>query len=242
MVDNERLLQNAQHFDAIAGSIYDESIPAHVMRHLTRRRVNVVRHASRTGRVLDVGCGTGRFLGALPADLYQRYGVDVSEGMIRAAYSKWPALQCCVASATALPYEDESFDVVFCAAVLHHIADPDAVRQAISEMIRVTRTGGAAIIWDHNPLNPYWPLIMRRVPQDTGNERLIPQREIASALDVISSIYPLEVRWRQMTFIPDFAPAWSMPVLVWVEQILEQMPFICRLAAHNVAIVRRLSM
>jgi SAM-dependent methyltransferase len=241
VIDNERLSRNVQHFDAIAGNIYDESIPAHVMRHLTRRRVNVVRNAMRAGRVLDVGCGTGRFLSALPRDTYQRYGIDVSEGMIRVAQGRNSALQCCVASATALPYKDECFDVVFCAAVLHHIADPAAVRQAIGEMIRVTRTGGVAIIWDHNPLNPYWPLIMRRVPQDTGDERLIPQREIASALDVTSGIYPLEVRWRRMTFIPDFAPERSMPVLRWVEQILEQMPLVRHLAAHNVAIVRRLS-
>lgn len=240
-MDNERLSRNVRHFDTIAGNIYDDSIPAHVMRHLTRRRVNVVRNVLRTGKVLDVGCGTGRFLSAFPADMYQCHGIDVSKGMIRVAQAKNPALRCCVASATSLPYEDESFDIVFCAAVLHHIADPDAVRQAIGEMIRVTRAGGTAIIWDHNPLNPYWPSIMRRVPQDTGEERLIPRGEIASVLDAISKIYPLKVRWRRLTFIPDFAPERSMPALRWIEQVLEQIPFVRNLAAHNVAIIRRLS-
>lgn len=132
-VNNERLARNAKHFDAIAGALYDDSIPAHIMRHLTRRRVNVARRAAISGRVLDVGCGTGRFLGALPADVYQRYGVDLSAGMIRVALRRDLTLQCCVASATALPYADESFDLVFCAAVLHHIADPMAVRRAIED-------------------------------------------------------------------------------------------------------------
>ncbi|PMP74636.1 MAG: hypothetical protein C0183_20970 [Roseiflexus castenholzii] len=241
MIDNERLSRNAEHFDAIAGDLYDDSIPAHIMRHLTRRRVNVARRAAICGRVLDVGCGTGRFLGALPADIYQRFGVDLSAGMIRVALIKDSALQCCVASATALPYADESFDLVFCAAVLHHIADPAAVRRSIEEMIRVTRMGGVTVIWDHNPWNPYWPLIMHRVPQDTGDERLIPRHEIVSVLRAVGKIYPIEVHWRNMTFIPDFAPEQSMPVLVWLEQLLEKIPVIRNLSAHNVAIVRRLS-
>jgi len=80
-VDSRRLTQNAEHFDAIAGSVYDESIPEHIMRHLTRCRINVVRRMLPAGRVLDVGCGTGRFLSALPADMYQRFGIDVSSGM-----------------------------------------------------------------------------------------------------------------------------------------------------------------
>jgi ubiquinone/menaquinone biosynthesis C-methylase UbiE len=239
-MDSSRLTQNAEHFDAIAGSIYDESIPEHIMRHLTRRRVNLVRRVLPAGRVLDVGCGTGRFLSALPSDVYQRFGIDVSSGMIRAAYHRDASLQCCVASGTDLPYADESFDVVFCAAVLHHIADPVAVKQTIMEIIRVLRRGGFAVIWDHNPLNPYWPLLMRRVPQDTGDERLIPRREIAAALSDISRMYPLNVRWRCMTFMPDFAPEWGLPVWRWMERTLEQIPLIRNLAAHNVALVYRL--
>lgn len=239
-MNSSRLAQNAEHFDAIAGSVYDESIPAHIMRHLTRRRVNVVRRAAGSGRVLDVGCGTGRFLSALPADVYQRFGIDVSSGMIRAAYRRDASLQCCVASGTALPHPDESFDIVFCSAVLHHIADPAAVKRTIEEIIRVIRRGGVAVIWDHNPLNPYWPIIMRRVPQDTGDERLIPRHEIAAALIDISRKYPINIRWRCMTFIPDFAPEWGLPLWKWMEQILEQTPLIRNLAAHNVALVYRL--
>jgi hypothetical protein len=108
------------------------------------------------------------------------------------------------------------------------------------EIIRDLRRGGFAVIWDPNPLNPSWPLLMRRVPQDTGDERLIPRREIAAALSDISGMYPLNVRWRCMTFIPDFAPEWGLPVWRWMEQILEQIPLIRNLAAHNVALVYRL--
>lgn len=234
-------IRGTHNFDIIADGEYDESIPEHVMRHLTRRRVNVLRQAVSTGLVLDVGCGTGRLLSAIPADRYQRYGLDLSSGMVRAANMRDQALRCGVASATALPYADEAFDVVFCAAVLHHIAEPKAVAQAIEEMVRVTRRGGVTIIWDHNPLNPYWPIIMRRVPQDIGEERLISRHEINETLDGLQGRFDLQVHWRQMTFIPDFAPVWSLPFLIIFEQIIEQMPLIRYISAHNVAIIRRMS-
>ena len=31
-------------------------------------------------------------------------------------------------------------------------------------MMRVTKPGGRVIIWDHNPANPYWPVIMSKAP------------------------------------------------------------------------------
>jgi SAM-dependent methyltransferase len=232
-------VHSTRNFDEIASAEYDESIPEHVMRHLTARRVAVIQRAQASGSILDVGCGTGRLLTHLPAQQYQRYGIDISEGMVRQARKKDARLQCTRASATAIPYPDNTFDVVFSAAVLHHLAEPEPVQQAIVEMVRVTKAGGTAIIWDHNPLNPYWPIIMRRVPQDIGEERLIPRREIRSALDSLPAGVVGRIHWRHMTFVPDFVPSWSMPLVGPLEQILEQAPLIKYISAHNVAIVEK---
>ena len=49
-------------------------------------------------------------------------------------------------------------------------------------MARVSRPGGRIVIWDHNPRNPYWSLLMARVPQDTGEERLIGEQEVIDGL------------------------------------------------------------
>lgn len=80
--------RSTNNFDHIAGELYDESIPLHVMNHLTQRRVNTIHSAASFGKVLDVGCGTGRLLTALDRQKYQRYGLDVSQGMIQQAYEK----------------------------------------------------------------------------------------------------------------------------------------------------------
>ena len=234
-------MRRGSHFDAVASAAYEDSIPRHVMQHLTRRRVALVQAASRAGRVLDVGCGTGTLLNGLPGQEYQRFGIDLSIGMLRQARAKDGKLRLSLASATALPFDDETFDVVVCAAVLHHIAEPAAVGQVISEMIRVTTYGGTAVIWDHNPTNPYWPILMRRVPQDIGEERLIPREELLSALRVLQERYALTVCLRQMTFVPDFTPVWALKGLAVVERALERTPFLRHLSAHNVALVTKLA-
>jgi hypothetical protein len=48
-------------------------------------------------------------------------------------------------------------------------------------MGRVVRPAGYVLIWDHNPLNPYWPILMKRVPQDHGDERLVSVWELLDA-------------------------------------------------------------
>jgi ubiquinone/menaquinone biosynthesis C-methylase UbiE len=239
MFDSTESSKSTQNFNTIAVEEYDNSIATHVMRHLTQRRVDVISQAAATGKVLDVGCGTGTLLNALPKDRYERHGIDLSEGMVSEALAKDSTLHAITGSATDIPYPDNTFDVVICAAVLHHIVEPDLIVKTIKEMVRVTKPGGTAIVWDHNPSNPYWPIIMRRVPQDIGEERLIPKKEIQAALDSIQPPYKLQIKWRQMTFIPDFAPKWSMKILSVFERFFEQVPFVNKISAHNVAIVKK---
>ena len=201
-IDSARSTRN---FDAIAATEYDSSIPEHVMAHLTRHRIELIQGHAACGKILDVGCGTGRLLADLPPKRFQRYGIDTSAGMLSQARGKGHGMHFRQGSATEIPFENNSFDVVFGAAVLHHIAEKNAVAQAIAEMVRVTKKGGTTIIWDHNPLNPYWPILMRRVPQDIGEERLIPKSEILQALKSSNNARNSRISCRQMTFIPDFA-------------------------------------
>ncbi len=224
-----------EHFDVVA-SEYDESIPPHVMAHLTRRRVALAQElAPRPGRVLDVGCGTGTFLRELP-DLYEKVGVDVSAAMLDVARSR--GLDVRIASGGDLPFEDASFDLVTTIGVLHHLIDPDLVRATLREMARVAKPGAALLIWDHNPLNPYWPIFMRRLPQDQGDEKLVPARMIRATLREAGLV---EIRLRRLTFTPDFTPVGALRVVATLERGLERVPGLNVLAAHNVFTARRAS-
>ena len=86
------------------------------------------------GPILEVGCGVGHNLGYL---IGPRYGVDVNENALAVARGRVPIAQLVVAEATALPYSDGTFGLVFTCGLLIHL-DPMACRRAMTEIIRVS--------------------------------------------------------------------------------------------------------
>jgi ubiquinone/menaquinone biosynthesis C-methylase UbiE len=95
--------------------------------------------------VLDNMCGTGVFLDDLARDFPFVVGADISHDMIQltsdAARANMKGLVC--ADADHLPFTDASFDVVNVRGALHHV---NPIHAAVSEMRRVLRPGGLAII------------------------------------------------------------------------------------------------
>ena len=225
-------LDVARHFDGVAES-YDEALPAHVQEHYLNKRAQVLRALAGDGECLDVGCGTGRLLASVSGGL--GVGADVSAGMLRALRREGRG-KGVRAAAEALPFADGRFDLVWSVATLHHLGTPERVAGAIREMVRVTRPGGWTVIWDHNPLNPYWPVVMGRVPQDSGDERLAPASEIAAAL---RSAGVAEWRLSRSGWVPDFAPKALMGAFAAAEAVLESVPGLRRFGAHNVFTLRK---
>lgn len=220
----------SQHFDRVAED-YDALLPAHVQEHYRRKRTRLLAPLLGGGAGLDVGCGTGALMAELrPHGLVT--GVDASVGMIEVLRRKGRG-EAVRAATHDLPFADGAFDLVFSVAVLHHVADPDLVRRTIHEMVRVAKAGGHIVIWDHNPNNPYWPCLMKRAPQDTGEERLIPAGEIETSLREAGV---RETATAQSGFVPDFVPRLLMPLARLVETVAEHTPLLRRFAAHNVIV------
>jgi ubiquinone/menaquinone biosynthesis C-methylase UbiE len=97
------------------------------------------------GDALEIGAGTGYFsLNLLQAGVLERATTtDISPGMLttldRNAAELGLEVRTAAADAETLPFANESFDLVFGHAVLHHVPD---LRQAFSEFSRVLRPGG----------------------------------------------------------------------------------------------------
>jgi SAM-dependent methyltransferase len=227
--------EQASHFDEIA-AVYDESLPSHVVEHYLRKRTAFVLGLRPAGSVLDVGCGTGALARRLSAAGYEVTGVDPSDGMLDVMRSRAPEVRAVQASGAELPFETGSFDVVVSVAAFHHIAEPDAVRATLAEMTRVSRPGGRIVIWDHNPRNPYWARLMARVPQDTGEERLIPADELIGGLNAAGA-QVLSVQ--RLGFVPDFTPRPAVGAAAGLERLLERTPVLHRYAAHNVIVATK---
>jgi SAM-dependent methyltransferase len=220
----------ATDFDAIAAE-YDESLPAHVAEHYLAKRLAFIERHTAPGPALDLGCGTGLLAERVADAGYAVTALDPSRGMLRQLRSRRPGFAAVAGDGSALPFADDTFALTYCIAVMHHVAAPESVRQTLTEMVRITRPGGHILVWDHNPRNPYWPLLMRRVPQDSGAERLIPEAEILAGLTA-GGAQPC--RSVQLGLVPDFVPRSLLPIAATAERLVERIPGARRLCAHNV--------
>jgi ubiquinone/menaquinone biosynthesis C-methylase UbiE len=116
-----------------------------IAEHLRGRRI-------REQRLLDVGCGTARFLGFVKQN-YPRLpvvGLDLSEAYLRRARRKlraWSWVELGQGAAEALPFADASFDLVSCVYLFHELPRPVRERAA-AEFARVLRSGGRLVLVD----------------------------------------------------------------------------------------------
>lgn len=108
--------------------------------------VDFVRRFGSGGDLLEVGCGTGLILARTAAFARKATGVDLSPGMLERARER--GLDVREASATDLPFEDNSFDVAYSFKVLAHVRE---IERALSEMMRVVRRGGFVLAEFYNP-------------------------------------------------------------------------------------------
>lgn len=139
---------NQSYYDEFAGW-YERGRDAGYHAFLDEMETDVVRRYLRpSDRVLEAGCGTGLILRRLRPHAALAVGFDLSAGMLRGALDKrLPVVQ---ASITAVPFADESFDLVCSFKVLAHV---QRIEAALAELGRVLRPGGRLIAEFYNPLS-----------------------------------------------------------------------------------------
>jgi ubiquinone/menaquinone biosynthesis C-methylase UbiE len=106
--------------------------------------------ARRADRVLDVATGGGHTALAFAGIVRRVVAYDLTEPMLAAARAhartrRAANIEFVAGDADALPFRDESFDVVTCRTAAHHFAD---VAAAIRQIHRVLRPGGSLLLQD----------------------------------------------------------------------------------------------
>lgn len=98
-------------------------------------------------RILDVGCGTGRWLRRFLEFGFQPTGVDATHGMLRLARSRQTVSPLIAGEAFRLPFADAAFDCVSDITVVQHIP-VELQPAALAEMMRVLKPNGTLILFE----------------------------------------------------------------------------------------------
>jgi ubiquinone/menaquinone biosynthesis C-methylase UbiE len=123
-------------------------------------------------RLLDIACGTGRFIDFVK-QTWPRLpvvGLDLSEAYCRHArhhLRRWSRVHLVVGNAEALPAPDNSFDAVTCVFTFHELP-PQVRRNAIRECARVLKPGGRLVLLDslQRGDEPDYDWTLERFPQN----------------------------------------------------------------------------
>jgi len=226
MNEAERILEeNRRRRREVDPVIYAAWQPAEVFMRQGRERIAIELLAgldvfpSRGDRCLEIGFGSQGWIptmldwGMSAADLY---GIELDGDRAAIAQQAIPGGHLRVGDARSLPWESDFFDLVVVSTVLTSILEPRDRRDVMSEIDRVLRIGGAALIYDFrfdNPANPH----VRRLTRSEIRAQFPGYR---SKIRSITLLPPLARRIAPMS--------WTLATL------LETMPF---LRSHLVAVL-----
>lgn len=122
--------------------------------------------------VLDAPCGTGRLRGVFERRSMRYVGVDVSMPMLREARSGEGA-GLVMAVVDRLPFRDDSFDVVLCCRLLHHLEEAEEAEAVVRELVRVAHRLVIVSFWDRASLHAWRARVgLRRAEAPRGRRSL----------------------------------------------------------------------
>jgi ubiquinone/menaquinone biosynthesis C-methylase UbiE len=127
------------------GTWYDDERIKGYYEMINKKEVEIVEKYGKDKKVLEVGCGTGIILNEVNKFTSVANGIDLSPGMLERAKEKGLNVQ--VANAKSIPFDDNTFDVVYSFKVLAHIPE---IRETVKETTRVVKDGGTLILEFYN--------------------------------------------------------------------------------------------
>lgn len=160
----------AEMFDAVAPR-YDltNDVISMGLVLLWRQATKTALNAGPGQRILDVAAGTGTSAAAIEKTGASVVALDLSPGMVKVGRQRHPEVEFVLGSATALPFDDDSFDAV---TICYGLRNIDDVSKALSEFYRVTKPGGRLLICEFStpaaPLRPIHNFYLEKVAPTLG--------------------------------------------------------------------------
>lgn len=149
--------------------------------------------------ILDAGCGTGIFTSDIISKGASVTGLDISRPMLKQALRKiGNGFNCICADMLKLPFKDCAFDKTVSITAIEFIKD---AAQALSELARVTKPGGAIVVATLNSLSP-WAEKRRIAAEKEGG---IFKHAIFRSPDELAGLLPFKCTTGTAIHFPDDA-------------------------------------
>jgi len=104
----------------------------------------ISKYFSPAARILEAGCGSGRYVKYLYDRGYDCAGIEYSKATVAKVKTKWPELDVIEGDVEKMPYPDNAFKAIISIGVIEHFEEgPEKV---LAEMKRILEPGGVALI------------------------------------------------------------------------------------------------
>lgn len=125
-------------------------------------------------KILDLGCGNGRWFKLFQKKKIDYVGVDFSEELIKIAQRNYPQAKFQTADVLKLPFPDKYFNKIYSIAVLHHIPSEELRLKSLKEVKRVLNPGGILILttWKFHDKKEYFLLFKYTILKLIGKSNL----------------------------------------------------------------------
>ncbi len=159
------LRKSSLHERRFDGAVERLRTPERIARLEVERTVALSVQGLEAHTLLDVGTGSGLFAEAFQNQGLAVSGVDVNPQMVQVASQLVPGGDFRLASAESLPFQPETFDVVFMGLVFH---ETDDALQALREARRVARQRVVILEWPYQEEEFGPPLAHRLKPEEVA--------------------------------------------------------------------------
>jgi ubiquinone/menaquinone biosynthesis C-methylase UbiE len=251
--------------DRIPSLLVNWHLGSKARRHMSRRRFIAVCGAlcvTEGGLVLDIGCGWGYNLLLLGSSGFESVGIDiVSDDFLaarRIADANDTILHLIQADASALPFENGSFDAVTSVETFEHIYASDR-EEVVREVFRILRPGGilsmstpnfGSLVERGKRLLVRVPFLKRLFPPmcypvgETGKAAYHPYRyhlpiRRSGLVDLLEESGFEQVETRTIIFVWKNVPDFLFPPAHCTEAALERLPLLNRLGSTLILTARK---
>lgn len=133
-------------------------------KYLTKQLLHYL-NPGKSGRYLDIGCGTGNYTSELQKKGFQFIGIDPSKEMLEKAKAKNRDIKWRIGTAEKTGLPTNSLDGIIGSLTIHHWTDLD---KGFSELSRVMKPNGRIVLFTSTPkqmegywLNYYFPRMLK---------------------------------------------------------------------------------